>query len=143
MVRGIWEFLSKNQSESEREHEEEKIGIQSVLSKFHSPYTIGKSSRFWRGFGVVLLGILLYPFLMNNYAVLLSTNFFIWSFLALSLTLVWGYTGIFSFGQTAFFGLGAYIYGVVAINLLGVTDGTNLALLFAILLPAAFAAVLG
>lgn len=36
--------------------------------------------------------------------------------LALSLVLVWGHGGIFSLGQTAFYGLGAYAFGVVAVN---------------------------
>ena len=37
--------------------------------------------------------------------------------LALSLGVVWGYGGILCFGQSAFFGLGAYTYAVTAINL--------------------------
>ena len=41
--------------------------------------------------------------------------------LALSLALVWGYGGILCFGQTAFFGLGAYAYTVAAINFGGTT----------------------
>ena len=42
--------------------------------------------------------------------------------LALSLALVWGYGGILCFGQTAFFGLGAYAYAVAATNF-GDEDG--------------------
>jgi branched-chain amino acid transport system permease protein len=59
--------------------------------------------------------------------------------LALSLGLVWGYGGILCFGQTMFFGLGAYTYTIAAINF-GETTG---AVLLAILVAAAFAAVLG
>jgi ABC-type branched-subunit amino acid transport system permease subunit len=36
--------------------------------------------------------------------------------LALSLALIWGYGGILCFGQVAFFGLGAYVYTIAAIN---------------------------
>lgn len=39
------------------------------------------------------------------------------SVLALSLVLVWGRGGIFSLGQTALYGLAAYAYGVVAVNM--------------------------
>ncbi len=39
------------------------------------------------------------------------------SVLALSLVLVWGRGGIFSLGQTALYGLGAYAFGVVAVNM--------------------------
>ncbi len=59
--------------------------------------------------------------------------------LALSLGLVWGYGGILCFGQTTFFGLGAYAYTIAAINF-GETTG---AVLLAILVAAAFAAILG
>ena len=59
--------------------------------------------------------------------------------LALSLGLIWGYGGILCFGQTTFFGLGAYAYTIAAINF----GGTTGAIFIAILIAAAFAAVLG
>lgn len=59
--------------------------------------------------------------------------------LALSLGLIWGYGGILCFGQTMFFGLGAYAYTIAAINF-GETTG---AVILAILVAAAFAALLG
>ena len=40
----------------------------------------------------------------------------IFGLLALSLDLVWGLGGLMSFGQSALFGVGAYAYGIVAIN---------------------------
>lgn len=39
------------------------------------------------------------------------------SILALSLIVVWGRGGMFSLGQSGLFGLGAYVFGVVAVNL--------------------------
>ncbi len=59
--------------------------------------------------------------------------------LALSLALVWGYAGILSFGQTAFFGLGGYVYAIVALN----SVGTPVAAVVAIFSAAVFAALLG
>jgi len=59
--------------------------------------------------------------------------------LALSLGLIWGYGGILCFGQTAFFGIGAYAYTIAAVN----SGGSSWAILMAILAAAAFAAVLG
>ena len=55
--------------------------------------------------------------------------------LALSLALVWGYGGILCFGQTAFFGLGAYAYSIAATNFGGSTG----AILVAVLVAAAAA----
>ena len=36
--------------------------------------------------------------------------------LALGLSLIWGYGGSLSFGQTAFFGVAGYSYGILTIN---------------------------
>ncbi|MEZ5657839.1 MAG: branched-chain amino acid ABC transporter permease [Burkholderiaceae bacterium] len=68
-----------------------------------------------------------------------ATVLTIWSILALSLGLMWGYAGILSFGHAAYFGLGAYTYAIASINL-GESTG---ALILAVLVPAAFAAVIG
>jgi branched-chain amino acid transport system permease protein len=59
--------------------------------------------------------------------------------LALSLGFIWGFGGILSFGQTAFFGLGGYAYAVAAINY---GDSTG-AILLAMIVPGIFATVLG
>ncbi|MBV9111742.1 MAG: branched-chain amino acid ABC transporter permease, partial [Hyphomicrobiales bacterium] len=41
----------------------------------------------------------------------------IMAILSLSLALVWGYGGILCFGQSAFFGLGAYTYAIAMFNI--------------------------
>src|SRR5215813_8110083 len=64
---------------------------------------------------------------------------FILALLALSMSFLWGYGGILSFGQTAFFGLGGYSFAVLALNL----GETTFSLFAAILLAMLFAAVLG
>jgi branched-chain amino acid transport system permease protein len=42
--------------------------------------------------------------------------FMVLALLGLSLSVVWGYSGVLSFGQVVFFGFGAYTFGVVSIN---------------------------
>jgi branched-chain amino acid transport system permease protein len=79
------------------------------------------------------------PRLLELSALLDVTVYLIMSILALSLALVWGYGGILCFGQSAFFGLGAYAYAIAVFN---IGDSTLPAAL-AIVLPAAFAALLG
>ena len=49
--------------------------------------------------------------------------------LALSMSFLWGYIGILSFGQTAFFGTGGYVYAVAAMNF----DSTTLPFLLGIM----------
>ena len=63
--------------------------------------------------------------------------------LALSLVLIWGYGGIFSFGQAAAYGIGGYTYGFWAINVADNTSETLTALLAAVVVGAAFAGLLG
>lgn len=63
----------------------------------------------------------------------------IWSLLALSLGLMWGYAGILSFGHAAYFGLGAYTYAIASINF-GESTG---AIIFAMLIPTLLAACVG
>lgn len=88
-------------------------------------------------FSVVLLFGL--PFASDVAFVVNLTIFLILSILALSMSWVWGVGGIFSFGQSAFFGLGAYAYALTAMNL----GGSDLALLLSLVVPALAAALLG
>jgi len=67
----------------------------------------------------------------------------IYGLVALSLDFVWGRAGIFSFGQTAFFGVAAYAYGVIGINLSPTTGETVSALVGGVVVAAALAAALG
>jgi len=62
---------------------------------------------------------------------------------ALSLDLVWGKAGIFSFGQNALFGIGAYAYAVTALNVFPITQETGSALIVAAVTAALVAALLG
>ncbi|HTG12795.1 MAG TPA: branched-chain amino acid ABC transporter permease, partial [Candidatus Eisenbacteria bacterium] len=55
------------------------------------------------------------PRVVDEFELLQLTVFAALCILALSLGVVWGYGGILCFGQSAFFGLGAYAYAVTAI----------------------------
>lgn len=83
------------------------------------------------------------PFLVSRYQVITGSNFLISAILALSLCLIWGYCGILSLGQAAFYGIGGYAYGIVGLNLLEAHGNTQLAILAGILAPALFAALVG
>ena len=43
--------------------------------------------------------------------------------MALGLCLLWGYCGVLSFGQVAYFGIAGYVYGIIAGNLVGTGFG--------------------
>lgn len=83
-----------------------------------------------------------FPIFSDAYTVDNFSNFYITVLLSLSLTLIWGFTGIFSFGQAAFYGLGAYIYGIISVSQEGGTI-TILAAVAAVILSGVFAGILG
>lgn len=63
--------------------------------------------------GVLLTAFLLsapyvIPLVLNNFWVNILTEILIWSLFAASVNLLFGYTGLLSFGQALFFGMGAY-----------------------------------
>ena len=65
--------------------------------------------------GLVLL--LVFPFMVNNYALQVAVYCGIYILLAVSLNLLVGYTGIFSMGHVAFYCLGAYTSALLATKL--------------------------
>jgi ABC-type branched-subunit amino acid transport system permease subunit len=69
-----------------------------------------------------------------------AAYFLVWTFMAMGLCVVWGYCGALSFGQTAFFGLAGYAYGVITINIGAAYGFTILALLASVALATVFAA---
>jgi ABC-type branched-subunit amino acid transport system permease subunit len=77
----------------------------------------GRSWAFWVPFAVLLFGALILPTLLSRYALLNVNSFLLMAPLAAGLALLWGYGGVLSLGQSAFFGIGGYAYGIVAINL--------------------------
>ncbi|WP_235851368.1 branched-chain amino acid ABC transporter permease [Paraburkholderia acidicola] len=87
--------------------------------------------------GVALLIVL--PHTLDDFALIQATIYAVMSILAVSLGFIWGFGGILCFGQSAFFGLGAYTYAIAVTNL----GDSTVPFLLAIVLPAAFAAVLG
>jgi branched-chain amino acid transport system permease protein len=107
------------------------------------PQTLGRGPVFWTAAGAVLLAAVVYPSLADGYTVGNTVYFFTWVFMALGLCLIWGYGGTLSFGQTAFFGLSGYAYGVLTLNFGAAYGFTLIALIIALACTAAFAAVLG
>jgi urea transport system permease protein len=99
-------------------------------------YALGRrngvwSPTFWAGFlacGVVL--VLVVPALnlwlapnsaaaLPDYAIPLLGKYLCYALLALSLDLIWGYAGILSLGQGAFFALGGYCMGMYLMRQIG------------------------
>ena len=57
---------------------------------------------------IIFCFLLIVPYILSIYTQILFTEIFIMGLFALSFNLLFGYTGLLSFGQAAFFGLGGY-----------------------------------
>jgi branched-chain amino acid transport system permease protein len=63
---------------------------------------------YWTGFSVILLLLIIAPLVLPEFWRRFLTEILIWGLLAMSSDLLIGYTGLVSFGHSAFFGLGMY-----------------------------------
>jgi branched-chain amino acid transport system permease protein len=99
------------------------------------------SRRGWIAGSFILLGaaLLISSVVLGDYAQQILAQAFFFAIAALTVDLLWGYTGILTFGQSAFFGIGVY---TVALALAYYVEGT-VATVGAILIAMAAAALVG
>jgi len=63
---------------------------------------------YWTGFSIVLALLIVAPLVLPEFWRRFVTEILIWGLLAMSSDILIGYTGMVSFGHSAFFGLGMY-----------------------------------
>jgi branched-chain amino acid transport system permease protein len=63
---------------------------------------------YWTGFSIIIALLIVAPLVLPEFWRRLLTEILIWGLLAMSSDLLIGYTGMVSFGHSAFFGLGMY-----------------------------------
>lgn len=117
--------------------------LMKTLRLLQGPQTLGKGKAFWSLFALVVALACAYPLFADGYDVGNNVYFFNWAFMALGLSLIWGYGGTLSFGQTAFFGVAGYTYGVISINFGDAYGLTLFAMVASVAAAALLAAVLG
>jgi branched-chain amino acid transport system permease protein len=69
---------------------------------------LSHTTVFWLAFCAVMAVLIAAPFLLPSFWLRFLTECLIWGLLAMSSDLLIGYTGLISFGHSAFFGLGMY-----------------------------------
>ena len=79
-----------------------------AMKQRHAPRVTDGFSR-WRA-PLSILALLTLPFLLPSQA--LAVNVLIYGLYAVGYNLLYGYTGLLSFGHAAFFGTGAYVTGI-------------------------------
>jgi len=117
--------------------------MSSCWTLLEGPQTMGRGSRFWGSVTVALVLASIYPLFADSYDVGNNVYFFNWIFMALGLSLIWGYGGMLSFGQTIFFGLSGYVYAIFTLNFGSAYGLTWLALFLALFASVLFASLLG
>ena len=70
--------------------------------------SLSHTAIFWIGFCVVMAVLIVAPLVLPEFWRRFLTEILIWGLLAMSSDLLIGYTGMISFGHSAFFGLGMY-----------------------------------
>ena len=91
---------------------------------------------------LVILFLALFPAFASDYQVGLLAKFLVFGIFALSLDIIWGYSGIVNFGHAIFFGAGAYAMGIT-LKFIAVPGVTYLAILLGIGFPALLALGMG
>jgi branched-chain amino acid transport system permease protein len=92
---------------------------------------------------VALLLVCIGPAFLDRFTLNVLTRSMIYALLAVTVDLLWGFTGILTFGQAAFFGIGAYATAMIASH---VGDGPifmALGFALAILVPMVIGVVVG
>ena len=62
---------------------------------------------------IVLVAIVLGPLVLPEFAQNTLVRSCLYAIVAITVDILWGYTGILTFGQATFFGIGAYAAGLV------------------------------
>ncbi|HEX7126220.1 MAG TPA: urea ABC transporter permease [Thermodesulfobacteriota bacterium] len=116
--------------------------MRALWRTLNGPAELGRGPVFWALFGAASAALLAYPLVGSVFAMSNFANFALYVPMGLGLGLLWGYGGILSFGQAAFFGIAGYVYGILAGNLAGSPWATLLAAVggvgAAVLVAAAF-----
>jgi Branched-chain amino acid transport system / permease component len=92
---------------------------------------------------VVFLVLAALPAVIAGYPIYILPQYMLFGMLALSLALLWGQIGIVSFGQAAFFALGAYAMGLAMQQAALPVNGAYLGLLASIVLGGVLAGIIG
>lgn len=114
-----------------------------LLRLINGRQDIGHTPLFWLAFAVVVAGFLVYPLVASSMSAFNVAFYLLNIPMALGLCLLWGYCGVLSFGQVAFYGVAGYTYGIIAGNMMGTPGGPLLGSLGGLAAAAALAAVFG
>lgn len=92
---------------------------------------------------VLVFGLLaLLPFVFSGYVIYILPQYMLFGILAMSLAILWGFAGILSFGQAAFFAIGGYAMGLTVQHEFGINPA-YVGIVLAVVAAGAVAVVVG
>ncbi|SCX45185.1 ATP-binding cassette domain-containing protein [Variovorax sp. EL159] len=115
--------------------------VPSSLSSLRATLRSGRGLSVLGGIGLLL--IVAGPWVFDTYLLNILVKAFFFAIAAITVDVLWGYTGYLSFGQSAFFGIGAYAAGLVFTHSGFSISTALLALGAAIVVSAAVGALVG
>jgi branched-chain amino acid transport system permease protein len=83
------------------------------------------------------------PMVLDRFTLNVLTRSMIYAVLAITVDLLWGFTGILTFGQAAFFGVGAYATAIVATHIGDSAAMMALGFVLAVVIPMLLGVVVG
>ena len=108
---------------------------------------VSTAARRWRtivgGFVLLVALLLASPLVLGEYAQQILSQAFFFAIAAITVDLLWGYAGILTFGQSAFFGIGVYTVAIPRAYYVEGTLGTAAAILGAMVVAALLGAAVG
>lgn len=117
-----------------------------MTSQSHTDTRPSSKPRLLRGepavAALVFAVLALLPLVLGGYVVYILPQYMTFGVLAMSLALLWGFTGILSFGQAGFFAIGGYAVGLLMSTQLPV-NGFYLGLIAAAISGAVIAGIIG
>ena len=116
---------------------------ETLWQRLNGPQEFGHGLAFWTLFAAAAAILIAFPAFGSVFALSNFANFCLYVPMGLGLGLLWGYGGVLSFGQGAFFTVAGYVYGIIAGNLVDVPGGTIMAAAGGITASMLLAAVFG
>jgi branched-chain amino acid transport system permease protein len=114
------------------------VAEEGAIASVGRPASVGTSRL--RRLGAVLVGLAILvaagPFVLDTYLINILIRACHYALVALTVDILWGYTGVLTFGQAAFFGIGAYAAALVFTHVGFAPATIALAIALAIAAPA-------
>lgn len=105
--------------------------------------TARRARMLWILAAAAVLIVIFGPYVLDRFALNVLTRAMIFAILAITVDLLWGFTGILTFGQAAFFGVGAYATAMVLTHVGSSPLMLALAVPIAIIVPMILGAAVG